>query len=602
MTQYWDKELAKLYNYSPAYPNVPLPPQYVETAGQAPTACVQINRDLVPYLAGLVEVYRNPNFFRGTEAERVKAAEVMVDLQAHLLEAGECEQIEPFEGAIVPIGTIIFNASKTTPPGCLAMNGQTVMASDYPELAEVVTDAWLFGTGEEQTIRLPDLWSEEAYLQSAQTTVSSLTGSNLVTLNATQLPTFTLNYDTYDTFNLAVTSGGTAVAIGPAVSRQATRTGQSQPIQNNPRSQRLPSYIIAETVIQPSLPEGPTGPTGADGPQGPEGPEGPPGPMGLPGDCSDCDQEVVSIPEDTPSPSDPGTDFVGSDEICGGSFRLAEEMQEEINLFLNQMSLILNEATDWQVPFFFPGINPAWLTAVDWASDLLILELRTQNDNDFRDQLACDIYCCAGIHGSFNRQAFDCFKAKYPAPSARDPLAALLGISSIDSLLGFLLQFGSPYSVLKPAFDRGTLDPTDTCKQLCACGNCAGTLTGVLIFNNPDIVITPEPTLDVNLSRYTWAANEWPYIRIAWADGQPRCFVGFGGTLRRGATVAEPNQWRVQAGNEERLFGIGGFGSEPFTWSFPAVEASVMSIFPNDGDDANRAFTVDSDMAIRTLQ
>ena len=57
--------------------------------------------------------------------------------------------------ALIPAGTIIQSASKSTPQGYLKCNGASILRSDYQKLFEIIGTT--FGSDDENTFKLPDL-------------------------------------------------------------------------------------------------------------------------------------------------------------------------------------------------------------------------------------------------------------------------------------------------------------------------------------------------------------------------------------------------------------------------------------------------------------
>jgi len=75
-----------LYPYSPVAK--PMPPPPVESACDKPRVSVEFSCSLIPYLLGLLEVYRYKDSFTGTDEEKTTAVGVMRQLMEELAMAG----------------------------------------------------------------------------------------------------------------------------------------------------------------------------------------------------------------------------------------------------------------------------------------------------------------------------------------------------------------------------------------------------------------------------------------------------------------------------------------------------------------------------------
>jgi len=64
-----------LYPYSPVAKPMPVPP--VVDVCEGDLVCVQFSCSLVPYVLGLLEVYRYKDSFKGTDEEKTIAVGVM---------------------------------------------------------------------------------------------------------------------------------------------------------------------------------------------------------------------------------------------------------------------------------------------------------------------------------------------------------------------------------------------------------------------------------------------------------------------------------------------------------------------------------------------
>lgn len=77
-----------LTNYTPVMRPMPVPG--IQAYDECPAVCVRISEKLIPYLLGLLEIYRWKDKFEGSEEEVNTALGVIQDLMAALMEACVC--------------------------------------------------------------------------------------------------------------------------------------------------------------------------------------------------------------------------------------------------------------------------------------------------------------------------------------------------------------------------------------------------------------------------------------------------------------------------------------------------------------------------------
>ena len=75
-------------NYNPAYDRFPPPP--IQSACDEPLVCVAFSAEFIPYLLGLLEIYRWHDMFRGTDAEKQHGVDVFSELITILMTAQNC--------------------------------------------------------------------------------------------------------------------------------------------------------------------------------------------------------------------------------------------------------------------------------------------------------------------------------------------------------------------------------------------------------------------------------------------------------------------------------------------------------------------------------
>lgn len=75
-------------NYTPVLRPKPVPD--LETAHDEPLVCVEFSAALVPYLLGLLEIYRWPDRFRGSAEDKERGTAIFAELMCILSEAGMC--------------------------------------------------------------------------------------------------------------------------------------------------------------------------------------------------------------------------------------------------------------------------------------------------------------------------------------------------------------------------------------------------------------------------------------------------------------------------------------------------------------------------------
>lgn len=121
-----------------------------------PYACAKINFKWVGHIIGALESLLASGAWDGPESEQERAFQEIESLMAQLKEPCTLQPIT-VEGDIVPVGTIIDYVGSTPPDGYLAMNGQIVSQTNYPELAAVVPYSWYFIGSNPPVFRLPDM-------------------------------------------------------------------------------------------------------------------------------------------------------------------------------------------------------------------------------------------------------------------------------------------------------------------------------------------------------------------------------------------------------------------------------------------------------------
>lgn len=128
----------------------------------------------------------------------------------------------------------------TIPPGWKALDGSTLDADDYPELALVVPSSWLDLSGD---IVLPDL-SDTFLAGSGSTAVGSTAGANTHTLTTSEMPAHTHTY-TPPTLNIDLESPGVPDILGAGIGTP-TNTGStgSGDAHNN-----MPLYLAVTFAI-----------------------------------------------------------------------------------------------------------------------------------------------------------------------------------------------------------------------------------------------------------------------------------------------------------------------------------------------------------------
>lgn len=622
MNQDWDKDLARIYNYSPAYPNVEPVPVDVESADQGPTVCVKINRQLIPYLAGLCEVYRNPNFFRGDEPRRVKSAEILTDLQAHLLNADECANLSTqitIEGGVVPVGQIIDFAGVAPPDGYLALNGATYNRSEYPELYEVVPLSWKNTSAE--TFTLPNMASNAVTAHHKSSIGVNVSGSWTVSIP----PMTPANHQHNRNFANA-NNGNVVIQWGPLVTsgsrvlsgsgnnapgfriylneedRTGSMIGSGSTVNRNVSWPRLyvTKCIRAEPFDLITIEAGPAGPTGADGPQGEIGERGPAGPQGPPGECFDCEGDGPTPPPDSPV-YEPGSYVSDAAFICSGARRMAKDIIDDVDSFLQQILAIIDTSQTITQSFKVVGWAGIAFELFQTLGPATITALLSQIDTDYEDTLTCDIYCAVTQYGGWNQKAYDALLALRPLVNFDDLATFIPAIDTLDKVVALALGVFSNVSGLGRAYDKGAINQDNFCESFCDCQACqTGNPVQVPIFDNPDILILPVPNQDA--SGYWWPPG-WSDIRIVFTDGNPRCIRSLNGTLKRGAIVNKPDNFEFRVAAQKKNFGEGNSGDNTLIWVLDEPTTSLYAVI-NPLDDSSQAarFTLSSDTTLTIFE
>jgi len=128
------------------------------------------------------------------------------------------------ESQSAPVGTLQYTIRATAPEGWLLMNGQSVSANVYKELASVVPAAWVAS----ETITLPN-WAGRVLVGAG--TGSGLTNRVLATTGGSE--THTLTIDEMPSHNHNVAWGGTT---GLGVQNKVVEypAGYNNALQNDP--------------------------------------------------------------------------------------------------------------------------------------------------------------------------------------------------------------------------------------------------------------------------------------------------------------------------------------------------------------------------------
>lgn len=168
------------------------------------------------------------------------------------------QMIETAEGELMTqyaVGSIIPSICVQNAPNLLWLNGQVVLQSDYPDLANCVPSGWLSGAN----INLPDMTDAGLFGTDDNLQIGGFTGENAVTLSQSEM---TVHTHTQNPHQHGYIQGVGAVALGgeipatasivtptPATTSPATATnndaGGDQPHNNIQRSMLTYYYIVA---------------------------------------------------------------------------------------------------------------------------------------------------------------------------------------------------------------------------------------------------------------------------------------------------------------------------------------------------------------------
>jgi len=484
------------------------------------------------------------------------------------------DQCEPSEIEVteMPVGTIFHCVDPNLDNEFfLLMNGQSVVAADYPELAAVVPSAWLAGA----LIALPDMNGEEASLIADDTAQAAMQGSNNVSVSGFASHSHT--FDQWDFQVVNVAPGGNQIAAlkVPLISQATDSTGNAA--QTDVRGRRLgvPAYIVAKAIDE-VIPQGPPGPAGPAGPQGPLG------------DCSSCPEPIPSSPDDVANTSTDG--LLPLAQLCAGSRAAAEQFVEEVLQFLDTIEAIA-EGTELAPVFgIFRKLKPAWFRIIDASTLLAVTALRSAYDENYIDDLTCTIYCQTLKYGNLTPEAFDAIKTELGAFGGvlNDPVASFVAFPTAQDLTSWLLAYGIEYTNIVNEYNEGAVNEDAFCEAFCSCDQCdpVGSNLLVSVFGNPDIEIV-TPFVD-NGSSVTFAAGTWRQIILQWTDNAPRCVLAIEGEVLRSVTSNEPRYFAGRAGAITDTDDNGGTtGNNAFDLQFTGGAEAVSFYFGADTDISN---------------
>lgn len=295
-----------LWNYTPVLK--PMPSLEISTIDDEPTICVEFSDSMVPYLLGLMEIYRWPDRFTGTPAQQEHSVGLFQDLMARFIE-GNCKSLCDLlideigstanlsqllsiaqncgititddvsvntVSDFMSIGSIVaFPKTPGAFSGWLLLDGSTHLEEDYPELFTYLVTATNWVTGA-NSFTLPDLRGRSIFGTSTGDN-ADVGGSDEHTLAVNELP----NVNPLIRLSDSAGSNVNNVAKGGAFSENGSTPvlafGSGDAHNNMPPFFNAYWCIRAENI---ALPQGPAGPQGIQGIQGEPGPQGIPGPAG----------------------------------------------------------------------------------------------------------------------------------------------------------------------------------------------------------------------------------------------------------------------------------------------------------------------------------
>lgn len=130
-----------------------------------------------------------------------------------LIELAESDLMTSFAiGQIIP--SVVDLSSNTS---LLALDGQSVLQTDYPELSSVVPASWLVGLN----IDLPDM-SEKSLHGENGSNLGDIVGENNVTLDVSEIPSHNHTQNPHQHSEFTVSSIPTAAGLEPALASLVT--------------------------------------------------------------------------------------------------------------------------------------------------------------------------------------------------------------------------------------------------------------------------------------------------------------------------------------------------------------------------------------------
>lgn len=153
------------------------------------------------------------------------------------------------------VGSIIPSVATVTPENCLKMDGGAYPVDDYPELANIVPNAWIVGIN----IVLPDMSESGVFGANTDANIGVFRGENSVQLTVGEMPTHNHTQNPHShtyTQGIGTPTGAGAVVAGasivvptPSVTGLATATnnpeGGDGSHNNIQRSLQMNYFIVA---------------------------------------------------------------------------------------------------------------------------------------------------------------------------------------------------------------------------------------------------------------------------------------------------------------------------------------------------------------------